>query len=79
MGGDDLRQALGATRLPVVSADEVWAALAEIPDPEIPVISLVDLGVVKGVAVDNGTVRVDLHRLALNFDFDARRVSKQAR
>jgi ring-1,2-phenylacetyl-CoA epoxidase subunit PaaD len=43
----------------VVSADEVWAALAEIPDPEIPVISLVDLGVVKAVAVDNGTVRVD--------------------
>ena len=43
----------------MVTADDVWAALAEIPDPEIPVISLVDLGVVKGVAVDNGTVRVD--------------------
>jgi len=38
---------------------EVWQALSEIPDPEIPVISLVDLGVVKDVAVDNGTVRVD--------------------
>jgi ring-1,2-phenylacetyl-CoA epoxidase subunit PaaD len=43
----------------VVTTDEVWEALAEIPDPEIPVMSLVDLGVVKGVAVDNGTVRVD--------------------
>jgi len=43
----------------MVTADQVWAVLAEIPDPEIPVISLVDLGVVKGVAVDNGTVRVD--------------------
>jgi ring-1,2-phenylacetyl-CoA epoxidase subunit PaaD len=43
----------------VVTADDVWAALAEIPDPEIPVISLVDLGVVKGVAVENGTVRID--------------------
>ncbi len=43
----------------MVTADEVWEALADIPDPEIPVISLVDLGVVKGVAVDNGTVRVD--------------------
>ena len=42
-----------------MTADEVWEALAEIPDPEIPVISLVDLGVVKNVAVDNGTVRVD--------------------
>jgi ring-1,2-phenylacetyl-CoA epoxidase subunit PaaD len=43
----------------MVTADEVWEALAEIPDPEIPVISLVDLGVVKDVAVDEGTVRVD--------------------
>ena len=25
---------------------EVWVALEEIPDPEIPVISLVDLGVI---------------------------------
>lgn len=43
----------------MVTADEVWAALAEIPDPEIPVISLVDLGVVKNVAVEDGTVRID--------------------
>jgi ring-1,2-phenylacetyl-CoA epoxidase subunit PaaD len=31
----------------------VWAALAEIPDPEIPAISLVDLGVIGGVAFDS--------------------------
>jgi len=43
----------------VVTEDKVWDALAEIPDPEIPVISLVDLGVVKGVAVESGTVRID--------------------
>jgi ring-1,2-phenylacetyl-CoA epoxidase subunit PaaD len=43
----------------VVTAAEVWDALAEIPDPEIPVISLVDLGVVRAVAVENGRVRVD--------------------
>jgi ring-1,2-phenylacetyl-CoA epoxidase subunit PaaD len=44
----------------MVTADEVWEALAEIPDPEIPVISVVDLGVVKSVAVDDEeTVRVD--------------------
>jgi ring-1,2-phenylacetyl-CoA epoxidase subunit PaaD len=41
------------------TVDEVWEALAEIPDPEIPVISLVDLGVVKVVEVENGTVSVD--------------------
>jgi ring-1,2-phenylacetyl-CoA epoxidase subunit PaaD len=43
----------------MVTLDEVWEALAEIPDPEIPVISLVDLGVVKGVEIENGTVHVD--------------------
>ncbi len=37
----------------------VWDALAEIPDPEIPVISLVDLGVVRDVAVDGQRVRVE--------------------
>jgi ring-1,2-phenylacetyl-CoA epoxidase subunit PaaD len=43
----------------VVTAEAVWEALAEIPDPEIPVISLVDLGVVKDVAVEGEHVRVE--------------------
>lgn len=43
----------------MVTVDEVWEALAEIPDPEIPVISLVDLGVIKDVAVEDGGVRID--------------------
>jgi ring-1,2-phenylacetyl-CoA epoxidase subunit PaaD len=43
----------------VVSADAIWAALEEIPDPEIPVISLVDLGVVRNVAVDGEHVRIE--------------------
>jgi ring-1,2-phenylacetyl-CoA epoxidase subunit PaaD len=34
--------------------------LAEIPDPEIPVISLVDLGVIKGVEVADSRVRIDV-------------------
>ena len=37
----------------------VWDALAAIPDPEIPVISLVDLGVVKSVAVEDERVRIE--------------------
>jgi ring-1,2-phenylacetyl-CoA epoxidase subunit PaaD len=37
----------------------VWDALAEIPDPEIPVISLVDLGVVRSVDVEGTHVRVE--------------------
>ena len=43
----------------MVTAAAVWDALAEIPDPEIPVISLVDLGVVRDVAVDGDNVRVE--------------------
>ncbi|HEY6835455.1 MAG TPA: 1,2-phenylacetyl-CoA epoxidase subunit PaaD [Gaiellaceae bacterium] len=43
----------------MLTAPAVWEALAEIPDPEIPVISLVDLGVIRGVEVANGRVRVD--------------------
>ncbi|HST17030.1 MAG TPA: 1,2-phenylacetyl-CoA epoxidase subunit PaaD [Gaiellaceae bacterium] len=44
----------------MVTTEQVWAALAEIPDPEIPVISLVDLGVIRDVTVDDGRVRVEL-------------------
>jgi ring-1,2-phenylacetyl-CoA epoxidase subunit PaaD len=43
----------------MVTAEQVWDALAQIPDPEIPVISLVDLGVVKDVAVDGDRVRIE--------------------
>ena len=32
----------------------MWAALAEIPDPEIPSISLVDLGMIRGFAFGTG-------------------------
>jgi ring-1,2-phenylacetyl-CoA epoxidase subunit PaaD len=43
----------------VVTAEQVWEALAEIPDPEIPVISLVDLGVIRSVNVSGEQVRVE--------------------
>ena len=42
----------------MVTEAQVWEALAEIPDPEIPVISLVELGVVRDVEVEDGRVRV---------------------
>ncbi len=43
----------------MVTAERVWGALAEIADPEIPVISLVELGVVRDVEVEKGRVRVE--------------------
>jgi ring-1,2-phenylacetyl-CoA epoxidase subunit PaaD len=38
----------------------VWAALHDVHDPEIPTISVVDLGVVRRVDVGEGSVRVEL-------------------
>jgi ring-1,2-phenylacetyl-CoA epoxidase subunit PaaD len=43
----------------VVAEAEVWEALEEIPDPEIPVVSLVDLGVIRSVDVSDGHVRIE--------------------
>src|SRR6266513_1408001 len=41
------------------SASDVWEALAQIPDPEIPTVSVVDLGVIRDVDVRDGTARVE--------------------
>ena len=43
----------------MVSEAAVWSALAEIPDPEIPVISLVELGVIREVEVEGSRVRIE--------------------
>jgi ring-1,2-phenylacetyl-CoA epoxidase subunit PaaD len=38
------------------SCEAIWIRLASVPDPEIPVISIVDLGIVRGVDVDDAGV-----------------------
>jgi metal-sulfur cluster biosynthetic enzyme len=43
----------------MVAEAAVWAALAEVQDPELPV-GIVDLGLVRSVRVEGGTVRVGL-------------------
>ena len=42
-----------------MTSDDVWAALERVPDPEIPVISLVDLGVINSVDVNGTQVRIE--------------------
>jgi ring-1,2-phenylacetyl-CoA epoxidase subunit PaaD len=42
-----------------LSEQDVWDALAGVPDPEIPDVSLVDLGVVKSVSIDGCEVVVE--------------------
>lgn len=43
-----------------VSEDAVRALLECIPDPEIPVLTITDLGIVRWVRIDDGTVTVGL-------------------
>ncbi len=50
---------LDETRRPAVTAEQVMAALGEVVDPEWPV-SIVDMGLVYGVAVDGGAVSITL-------------------
>ena len=48
------------TRMQTVTEADVWEALAEVPDPEIPTVSVVDLGLVHAVELDPGRLRVEL-------------------
>jgi ring-1,2-phenylacetyl-CoA epoxidase subunit PaaD len=43
------RPGLDAPSPDVPSLDAIWTALAAVPDPEIPVISVVDLGIVRSI------------------------------
>ncbi len=38
----------------MVTAEQVWSWLAQVPDPEIPVLTIVDLGIVRDVSIKDG-------------------------
>ncbi|GAC1315800.1 MAG: phenylacetate-CoA oxygenase subunit PaaJ [Collimonas sp.] len=42
------------------SVEQVWAWLEEVPDPEIPAISVVDLGIVRAVELDGAQCTVTI-------------------
>jgi len=46
----------GSTKLEA----ELWRVLERVPDPEIPVLSIVDLGIVRYAHIERGHVRVGL-------------------
>jgi ring-1,2-phenylacetyl-CoA epoxidase subunit PaaD len=58
------QRALAATdaalAAPSPALDVVWDALAGVPDPEVPVISIVELGIVRGVDYVAGRLRVEV-------------------
>jgi len=43
-----------------VNLDHAWATLNGVPDPEVPVLSVVDLGIVRELAVNDDDVTVTL-------------------
>lgn len=44
----------------MLSKEQVYTWLEEVKDPEIPVLSLVDLGVITNVDVDNNNVHIEM-------------------
>ena len=44
----------------VLTVHQVWTWLEAVPDPEIPVLSIVDLGIVRGVAVTSDGITVEV-------------------
>ena len=61
---------LGSTSMPSVGSPQVgsasalearvWSALAEVPDPELPLVSVVDLGLIGRVSVSRERIDVEL-------------------
>ena len=50
-----------AAAMPTIPLETVvWAALHDVHDPEIPTISVVDLGVIGAVEAEQGRIRVEL-------------------
>lgn len=43
-----------------LTVDEIWAILDTIPDPEVPAITIVELGVVRKVTIENDEVTVNI-------------------
>jgi ring-1,2-phenylacetyl-CoA epoxidase subunit PaaD len=46
--------------MPVVTKDLIWRQLEDVKDPEIPVLSLVDLGVITGITIKDKEVKIEM-------------------
>lgn len=43
-----------------VTVEELWALLEEVKDPEVPVLSIIDLGIVRHVSIENGQIQITI-------------------
>ena len=44
----------------MLAANDIWTWLEDVKDPEVPVLSVVELGIVRDVRVDDGSVTVTI-------------------
>jgi ring-1,2-phenylacetyl-CoA epoxidase subunit PaaD len=58
--GNRLMQAVTSDAKNSASEEQIWTWLADVPDPEIPVLSVLDLGIVRGVSIEAGSVEVSV-------------------
>ena len=42
----------------MVNEQEIWQHLEEVKDPEVPVLSVVDLGIVRKITIDNDVINI---------------------
>lgn len=60
-GGSKTRPGRSGTAAEIeVTLGEIWAALAEVADPELPIVNLVELGIVRAVEWVGDAVRVTI-------------------
>ncbi len=45
---------------PPLTVQQIWDRLAQIPDPEVPVISITELGVVRGIEWQGSTLKITI-------------------
>ena len=59
-----LRRELGVERsanlVDAETIDRAWQALAGVPDPEIPIVSIVELGIVRAIRVEDTSLVIDV-------------------
>ena len=44
----------------MVSEQEIWQLLQEVKDPEVPVLSVIDLGIIRSVQIDGDQINITI-------------------
>ena len=50
----------------ILSAERIWEILEQVKDPEIPVVSVVEMGLIRSVGVEDGKIIVVMTPISIN-------------